>query len=974
MSSLLTCPACNKQYSIKTGYKDGRKFICKACGTELVPIAQAPKPRANAAPNPFDNAPDEVKAAIKNRNRVVLQKYVILNKLGEGGMGAVYKVWDASLNRFAALKIILISPEDDSSDAAKKELVERFIMEAKTSASLNHPNILQIYETGKYDNNYFIAMEFANGGTLANYIIQKLTAGENQQKRGKPRPPRPKQADIKELSLLFIEVLRGLHYTHNMNIIHRDIKPENILLEKGHSGRLIPKLADFGLAKQLKSNRKLTIAGTVVGTPDYMSPEQARAGNISSKSDIFSLGSVLYKIATGTEPFHGRSALDVMKAIVNKEPIRPGKVNPAVDHDMEVIILKALEKDPERRFADTEQFAQDLERWLKGDPILSRPPSFTYKIIKKIKRHKTRFAAAFAVIMLAVAGIIYYANDRANKLNSFREQGDTAFAKGDWDGASGYYTSYLVISQNAEIENRLKQCTANKLTTEKNLLNVKNKAEKDMSDQNEALKIAQEAWTLYGMKEKEFYKKNADMESVWSTYNTALRNLDAANRIFPTQTGFFYKGLILRKMLKIEQAIKCFDEALRIDRDFSPAYVFRGLSLIDLYSRQLLDIPDLLINEPENEKKIRAGNFLTSALEDFRHAYPGEKSIEFSKYFELATALKLFESGKDCNQCLEKLAAEYEQYGDEEFLLWQAKVLFCAPYAGSIKNEDESTGEKTAKLLEDYIDICPQSAEANFLLGVLKTSFSPKLLNPDSFTENSYIRKSIDINPYFDYGYLFASTFMMLRNDLKGALELLDKGVKYNPESVLILHDRAQIRAMLKDYQGALQDADTAEKIGSDRESIAMLKGILLNDYIKDAVRAEEQFTILINEYPARRALALAMRSSSRKSRGNLDGALDDITKALDIEKKPHYYVLSGDIYAEKKEWKKAIDAYTKSLTDPKNPYLLFKRGKARKELGDYEAAMEDLRASLNAGEYMKDTVQPLMDELNLLLQKETTK
>lgn len=964
MSSLLTCPACNKQYSVKSGNKDGRKFLCKACGTELVPAARVPKTRINNAPNPFDNTPDEVKAAIKNRNRVILQKYVTLAKLGEGGMGAVYKAWDSSLNRFAAIKIILVSPENDP--AEKKELVERFIMEAKTTASLNHPNILQIYETGQYDNNYFIAMEFANAGTLADYISRKLSASEKPLKRGKPRPPRPKQEDIKELTRLFIEVLRGLHYTHNMNIIHRDIKPENILLEKDHSGRLIPKLADFGLAKQLKSNRKLTIAGTVVGTPDYMSPEQARAGNISSQSDIFSLGAVLYKITTGTEPFHGRSALDVMKAIVYKEPIRPVKVNPVVDHDMEVIILKALEKDPERRFADTEQFAQDLERYLNNEPIQSRPPSFTYKIIKRIKRHKIRFAAAGIVILLACAVAIFYANNRAQKLGNYREQGDSAFAEGNWNDAAGHYSSYLAISHDAGIRNRLKQCKENISNAEKNLQNAKTRAEEDKSAQNEALKIIQEAWAMYGMKEKEFYKKNADMDSVWSTYNTALQKLNEANRAFPTQSGFFYKGVILRKMLKLEQSINCFNEAIKIDEDFAPAYVFRGLSFIDLYSRQLLDVPNFLLFEPDDTNKIDANGLLTNALKDFQRAYTGRKSGEFSEYFELASALKLFKPGQDYSQCLEKLAAGYEQYGNEEFLLWQVKVLFSAPGA----YRDENLEKTPAELLTEYLEICPQSAEANFLMGVLKTDFSPNIFNPDSFTDNTYAQKSIAINPYFEFGYLYASILMMMKNDTKGALELLNKGVKYNPENTLLLYNRAQVKAMLKDCDGALQDADTAEKTGNDRESVTMLKSIIFNDFMKDAARAEEQLTILINEYPGRRAWALAIRAASRNARGDIDGAFDDITKAMAIETKPTHYILLGDIYSGKKDWQNAVDAYTKSISKAPNPFLLFKRGKALKELGDYEAAMQDLQTSLKAGEYMKNMVQPLIDELYLLLPK----
>jgi len=274
--------------------------------------------------------------------------YELLSKLGQGGMGVVWKAKQLALNRIVALKMVRSGTHDEA------ELLARFRIEAVAIAQLRHPNIVQIFEVGEYrDPNVqpFFAMELIEGGSLGAYLA------------GKPRP-------VQEAASIVEALARGMDHAHENGILHRDLKPVNVLLDRDGT----PKITDFGLAKQLNSGDGRTETGLIMGTPAYMSPEQASgAREIGPHADIYSLGVILYECLTGSLPFQCDSFVDLVILIGKHEPLPPSRLVASIPSDLEAICLKCLEKQPHRRYASAGALADDLRRFLDGRPTLARP-------------------------------------------------------------------------------------------------------------------------------------------------------------------------------------------------------------------------------------------------------------------------------------------------------------------------------------------------------------------------------------------------------------------------------------------------------------------------------------------------------------------------------------------------------------------------------------------------------------------------
>jgi hypothetical protein len=287
--------------------------------------------------------------------RPTVPGYEIIEELGRGGMGVVYKARQVSLNRFVALKMILAGPY------AGPEQLARFRVEAESVARLQHPGIVQIHEIGSHAGHSYLALEYVSGGTLARRCA------------GKPLPPA-------EAARLVEALARAVHYAHRRGVIHRDLKPGNVLLTEDGQ----PKIADFGLAKMLDAGPDSAIpsgpqtqSGAILGTPAYMAPEQAggKRGSVGPAVDIYALGAILYECLTGRPPFQADSPVDVILKVATEEPAPPRRVEPGVPRDLEAVCLKCLHKEPAGRYASAAALGDDLSRFLAGEPTAARPPT-----------------------------------------------------------------------------------------------------------------------------------------------------------------------------------------------------------------------------------------------------------------------------------------------------------------------------------------------------------------------------------------------------------------------------------------------------------------------------------------------------------------------------------------------------------------------------------------------------------------------
>jgi hypothetical protein len=298
--------------------------------------------------------------------------YEILDEIARGGMGVIFRARQVSLNRVVALKMIL------SGNLAGPAEIRRFRSEAEAAAHLDHPNILPVYEVGEHDGRPFFSMKLATSGTLADRIADFV-------------------ADPRATAALVAKLARAIHFAHQRGILHRDLKPANVLLDADGN----PLITDFGLAKRTGSAGE-THAGAVLGTPSYMAPEQARANQaITTAADVYALGAILYELLASRPPFKADSVMETLFQVMADPPVDPRNVNANADRDLAAIALKCLEKEPAARYESADALADDLERWLAGEPTRARPLGSAAQAWRWVKRHTTA-AVTLPILGLAI--------------------------------------------------------------------------------------------------------------------------------------------------------------------------------------------------------------------------------------------------------------------------------------------------------------------------------------------------------------------------------------------------------------------------------------------------------------------------------------------------------------------------------------------------------------------------------------------
>jgi len=405
-----TCPKCARAIPA-----NAPKGLCPACLARALSEVLEGTGEAEALAMP---------APVSSKERV--GEYELIEQLGRGGMGVVFRARDRRLNRLVALKLIL------AGKLASEAEVKRFQAEAEAAAHLEHPNIVPIYEVGQSDGRHFFAMKLMEGGSLADWILN--TGSLNTPSSKKPaRQASSVQYSVSSIATLVTKIARAVHHAHQRGILHRDLKPANILLDAQGE----PAVTDFGLARRLETDSELTMSGAVLGSPSYMAPEQAagRSREVTTAADVYSLGAILYELIAGCPPFTGATPLETMRCVLEEEPVPPSKcgvrdesVAPSeglaprasrLAPDLEIISLKCLQKEPSRRYPSAAALGDDLDRFVRGEPIQARPIGPDERLWKWIKRHPA-WAILFGGSLAALMGFI--ALQQANEARLKRER------------------------------------------------------------------------------------------------------------------------------------------------------------------------------------------------------------------------------------------------------------------------------------------------------------------------------------------------------------------------------------------------------------------------------------------------------------------------------------------------------------------------------------------------------------------------
>ncbi len=369
------CPQCQHELAADDAAND---VGCPSCGSVLNVIG---KEESTTAPG----APEETIALARKSSAVSsialageLGDYELLDEVARGGMGVVYKARQRSLNRIVALKLIL------SGQLASTHDVARFFAEAESAASLDHPGIVPVHEFGEHEGQHYFSMGFVEGESLADKI------------KDGPLPP-PVAAEYTR------KIAEAVAFAHERGVIHRDLKPGNVLIDQADS----PKVTDFGLAKKVKGDSGLTSTGQILGTPSYMPPEQAggKTDHVDERSDVYSLGAILYALLTGRPPFAAASPLDTLVQVLEQEPVAPRQLNQKVSRDLETICLKCLQKDASRRYPTATELSEDLRRALNHEPIKARPVSTAEKAWRWCRRRPAVSGLMATVLVLIVVGV-----------------------------------------------------------------------------------------------------------------------------------------------------------------------------------------------------------------------------------------------------------------------------------------------------------------------------------------------------------------------------------------------------------------------------------------------------------------------------------------------------------------------------------------------------------------------------------------
>lgn len=868
---LMHCPRCGRNFNVKHGEPD-HEVECPRC---RVPLVHPPDAKSlNAHATQILPAVQLDPGDARDRSGKPFGRYRLLQELGRGGMGVVWKAWDTQLKRVVALKQVL------SGGSVSPEQIQRFMQEARLAAHLRHPNIIAVHDIGVHNREHFFTSEYVEGQPLDRRMKKPISLRQ---------------------AVEWVKTVAGaLAYAHKQGVVHRDIKPGNILIDT----RGEPHVMDFGLAKEVdvgsgsaKRSPDLTVSGALLGTPRYMSPEQAagRTREIGPATDQFALGVVLYELLTHRSPFTGRNLRELLNAVAEQDPTPPSQIIRSVHGDVETICLKAMEKDPSRRYASMEVLERDLGCYLQGDSISARPISRAEQMWRNVRRNtKVVVPTAAAALLLVCFSVWLLLSARAEQERVRQSLSDAAgFEKrGEIEKARDAFKMARELDPSSETAREGFERTDGRLRESRAASEARGtQAAATAKAQEEAFALLEAGRPVLDQAFHYLYSRDARYDELVRRVQVGQAQIEEAIAKAPRLAPAHY---LLGRAWELrgwnDKAEACWRKAIELDPRLGPAHYQLGRLLM---TRSYL----FAVATNENERREKRKGAVALAAEAAREIEAAAKGsgLDDPLQRDLAAAMVLL-AKEDWKALLEKTAEGVRKYGDADGV-----------------------------------------EEFHWLSAIGKT--------PDQ--EILAYDRALAKRPKYPLALFCRGTARMGLGDAAGAIADFDEALRISPRMVDALHNRGNLRVDAGDLKAALADYDAALKIDPDMADTLSARGSArwqLGQYPQ--ALADLDRALLLNP---RGTAAYHNRGLVRQSLKDMDGALSDFTSALKLEPRALPPRINRAVCLDEMgKYDEALDDLDLVLSiDPSSVEARFNRGIVRTKKGSLEGAREDFETVL---------------------------